>query len=102
MMLKSLMFIRVQDLENSSSCFKKLYVIDNANNKIFLTEHKHYEWAEGSVEKGKPEPDKSEKKLIEKYYNTHSDSWSYFYAEHTCDCLQYGVTMNLAKYGLQF
>jgi len=96
--LKTTMIDYVQDLLS----FKKLYVINNANNKIFLIEHRNYEWLEGSVEKGKPEPDKREKKLAEKYYNTHSESWAYFYGDHTCDCLQYGVKMNLSKYNLQF
>ena len=74
-------------------------VVDNNNNKIHLKEIKNYMFIEGSVEKGKPEPDKREKDLPsnEIYYNTHSKEYSYFYAEHTCDDLQYYIADNLKK-----
>lgn len=78
------------------------YVVNNKNNEIFLTEHKNYKWKEGSIEAGKPVPDKSEQNLKVKYYNSHSESLSYYYADHTCDPLQYGVIMNLRKYGLKY
>jgi len=90
------------DLTYDFMALKNFYVINNPNNWIVLKEHQDYGWKEGSVEAGKPEPDKSEKKLKEHYYNTHSDSISYFYAEHSCDTLQYGVIMNLRKYNLKF
>lgn len=81
---------------------KNFHVVDNDNNYVLLLEHKSYEWKEGTVEAGKPEPDKTEKKFKIKYYNTHAKEISYYYAEHTCDGLQYGVIMNLRKYGLKF
>ena len=80
----------------------KFFILDIPNNSIFVNESKNYMWKVGSVEKGRPEPDKREKKFPsnEPYYNTHSKSYSYYYAEHTCDSYQYWVKDNLQKLGL--
>ena len=41
---------------------------------------------------------KEEKELIgETYYNTHTNDYSYYYAEHSCDNFQYWVKDNLQK-----
>lgn len=82
----------------------KFNVIDNNNNKIFLKEMKEYMWIPESIEKGKPTPDKSEKdiKSQEMYFNTHSNSYVYSYADHTCDALQYYVRDNTQKLGIEF
>ncbi|MEI3498936.1 MAG: PBSX family phage terminase large subunit [Bacilli bacterium] len=81
----------------------KLRVINNNNNKIVKKEIENYQWQEGSIEKGKPIPDKSEKEFTggEEYYNTWSKDQSYYYAEHTCDLFQYWVKDNLIKLGLK-
>lgn len=81
----------------------KLRVINNNNNKIVKKEIENYQWQEGSIEKGKPIPDKSEKEFMggEEYYNTWSKDHSYYYAEHTCDLFQYWVKDNLNKLGLK-
>lgn len=81
----------------------KLRVINNNNNKIVKKEIENYQWQEGSIEKGKPIPDKSEKEFTggEEYYNTWSKDQSYYYAEHTCDLFQYWVKDNLVKLGLK-
>ncbi len=76
-------------------------VLNRPNNAIFLLEHRTYEWLEGSVEARKPVPDKRERQLKMPYFNTHSKCTPKFYAEHTCDALQYGVIMNLRKYNLK-
>ena len=57
----------------------KFNVIDNNNNKIFLREMKEYKWKEDSIEKGKAEPDKTEKELkgMDTYFNTKSNSQAY-------------------------
>lgn len=82
----------------------KFRVIDIPNNAIFKKENENYMWKNGSVEKGKPEPDKDEKRLPSNtpYYNTHSKSFSYTYAEHTQDEFQYWIKENLQKLGLRF
>lgn len=81
----------------------KFRVLNNNNNKIFKKEIENYQWQEGSVEKGKPIPDKTEKEFAggEEYYNTWSKDQSYYYAEHTCDLFQYWVKDNLQKLGLK-
>lgn len=81
----------------------KLRVINNNNNKIVKKEIENYQWQEGSIEKGKPIPDKNEKEFTggEEYYNTWSKDQSYYYAEHTCDLFQYWVKDNLQKLGLK-
>ena len=80
------------------------YVILNTNNNwIHIKEMKNYMWKKDSVEKGRPEPDKEEKELVgENYYNTYTNDYSYYYAEHSCDDFQYWVKNNLQKLGLEF
>lgn len=95
---KEIMIDHVQALLGT----KRFCVMNTPNNAIFLLEHQQYEWKEGSVEARKPEPDKKEKKLKIKYFNTHSKCTPKFYAEHSCDAFQYGVIMNTRKYGLKF
>ena len=81
----------------------KFRVINNKNNQIFKKEIENYQWQEGSVEKGKPTPDKTEKNFNggEEYYNSWSNDISYYYADHTCDMFQYWVKDNLIKIGLK-
>ena len=81
----------------------KFRVLLNNNNKIFKKENENYMWKEGSIEKGKPEPDKSEKEFIgeEPYYNSWSNDYSYYYADHTQDFFQYWVKDNLSKLGIK-
>lgn len=81
----------------------KFRVLDNENNQIFKKELKNYMWIEGSVEKGNPVPDKTEKEFLggEEYYNTWARDNSYYYADHTCDFYQYWVKDNLVKLGLK-
>ena len=83
---------------------RKFRVLNNNNNQIFKKEIENYCWKEGTVEKGKPEPDKTEKAFLngEKYYNTHSKDYAYTYGDHTCDEFQYWVKDNLQKLGLKF
>lgn len=80
----------------------KFRILLNNNNKIFKKENKNYTWKEGSIEKGKPEPDKTEKEFIgeEPYFNTWCGDYSYYYAEHTQDLFQYWVKDNLEKLGI--
>lgn len=82
----------------------KFRVLNIPNNAIFKKEIENYMFKKDSVEKGKPEPDKDEKRLPsnEPYYNTHSKSYSYSYADHTSDMFQYWVKQNLQKLGLKF
>jgi len=82
----------------------KFFVLDNENNQIFRKETMNYMWKKESVEKGKPEPDKTEKEFPSNaiYYNTHSKEYSYYYADHTCDEFQYYVKNNLQKLGLKY
>jgi len=81
----------------------KFRVLDNNNNKIFKKEIENYMWQEGSVEKGKPIPDKSEKEFTggEEYYNSWAKDISYYYADHTDDLFQYWCKDNLEKLGLK-
>ena len=81
----------------------KFRVLLNNNNKIFKKENENYMWKEGTVEKGKPEPDKTEKEFIgeEPYYNSWSNDYSYYYADHTQDEFQYWVKDNLSKLGIK-
>jgi phage terminase large subunit len=81
----------------------KFRVLLNNNNKIFKKENENYMWKEGTVEKGKPEPDKTEKEFIgeEPYYNSWSNDYSYCYADHTQDVFQYWVKDNLSKLGIK-
>jgi phage terminase large subunit len=81
----------------------KYVILDTPNNWIHIKEMKNYMWKKDSIEKGKPEPDKEEKELVgESYYNTHTNDYSYYYAEHSCDDFQYWVKDNLQKLGLEF
>ena len=81
----------------------KFRVLLNNNNKIFKKENENYMWKEGSIEKGKPEPDKTEKEFIgeEPYYNSWANDYSYYYADHTQDEFQYWVKDNLNKLGIK-
>lgn len=81
----------------------KFRVLDNNNNKILKKEIENYQWQEGSVEKGKPIPDKTEKDFTngEEYFNTHSKEQAYYYADHLLDSFQYWVKDNLQKLGLK-
>ena len=81
----------------------KFRVLNNKNNWIFKKEIENYMWVEDSVEKRKPQPDKTEKELLstESYYNSWSKEISYYYADHTCDLLQYFVKDNLKLLGLK-
>lgn len=81
----------------------KFRALDTNNNQIFKREIKNYMWQEGSVEKGKPVPDKEEKEIpsTDEYFNTWSKDQSYYYADHTCDMYQYWVKDNLRKLGLK-
>ena len=81
----------------------KFRVLNCNNNKIFKKEIENYMWQEGTVEKGKPMPDKEEKELLstEVYFNTWAKDQSYYYADHTCDVFQYWVKDNLRKLGLK-
>lgn len=81
----------------------KYVILDTPNNWIHIKELKNYMWKKDSVEKGKPDPDKDEKDLLnETYYNTHTNDYSYYYADHSCDDFQYWVKDNLEKLGLEF
>ena len=80
----------------------KYVILNTPNNWIHIKEMKNYMWMKDSVEKGKPVPDKEEKELTgETYYNTHTNDYSYYYAEHSCDDFQYYVKNNLQKLGLE-
>lgn len=83
---------------------KKFRVIDNNNNQIFKKEINNYTYKEGSIEKGRPIPDKMEKAFLstEKYYNTYTQDYSYTYCDHSCDDFQYWVKDNQQKLGLKF
>ena len=82
---------------------RKFRILMNNNNKIFKKENENYMWKDDSVEKGKPEPDKTEKEFIgeEPYYNSWSNDYSYYYADHTQDIFQYWVKDNLSKLGIK-
>lgn len=78
-------------------------ILNNANNWIHIKELSNYMWKKDSIEKGKPIPDKEEKELAgETYYNTYTNDYSYYYADHSCDEFQYWVKDNLQKLGLEF
>lgn len=81
----------------------KFRVLNNNNNKIFKKEVENYQWLEGTIEKGKPIPDKTEKEFTggEEYFNTWSKDQSYYYADHLIDSFQYYVKDNLQKLGLK-
>lgn len=80
----------------------KYVILNTPNNWIHIKEMKNYMWMKDSVEKGKPVPDKEEKGLVgENYYNTYTNDYSYYYAEHSCDDFQYYVKNNLQKLGLE-
>ena len=80
----------------------KYVILNTPNNWIHIKEMKNYMWVKDSVKKGKPVPDKEEKELTgETYYNTHTNDYSYYYAEHSCDDFQYYVKNNLQKLGLE-
>ena len=80
----------------------KYVILNTPNNWIHIKEMNNYMWKKDSVEKGKPEPDKEEKELTgETYYNTYTNDYSYYYAEHSCDSFQYWVKDNLQKLGLE-
>lgn len=81
----------------------KYVILNTPNNWIHIKEMNNYMWKKDSVEKGKPEPDKEEKELTsETYYNTYTNDYSYYYADHSCDAFQYFVRDNLQKLGLEF
>lgn len=81
----------------------KFFVLDNSNNTQFLCEMHNYMYKEGSIERGKPEPDKTEHELRgNPYYNAYSRDSAYYYADHTCDAFQYWVADNLSKLGLKY
>ena len=82
---------------------QKFRILDNNNNSIFKKEIMNYMWKEDSVQKGKPDPDKTEKEFKgeELYYNTHSKDYSYYYADHSIDEWQYWIKDNLTKFGLK-
>lgn len=81
----------------------KFRVLNNNNNKIFKKEIENYQWLEGTIEKGKPMPDKTEKEFTggEEYFNTWAKDQSYYYADHLIDSFQYYVKDNLQKLGLK-
>ena len=81
----------------------KFRVLKNNNTKIFQKEIENYRWLDGSIENGKPIPDKSEKEFTggEEYFNTWSKESSYYYADHTADMFQYWIKDNLSKLGLK-
>lgn len=81
----------------------KYVILNTSNNWIHIKEMSNYMWKKDSVEKGKPIPDKEEKELTgETYYNTYTNDYSYYYADHSCDEFQYYVKSNLQKLGLEF
>lgn len=81
----------------------KYVILNTSNNWIHIKEMSNYMWKKDSVEKGKPDPDKDEKELLnETYYNTHTNDYSYYYADHSVDSFQYWVKDNLQKLGLEF
>ena len=81
----------------------KYVILNTSNNWIHIKEMSNYMWKKDSVEKGNPEPDKTEKELTdETYYNTYTNDYSYYYADHSVDEFQYYVKANLQKLGLKF
>lgn len=81
----------------------KYVILNTSNNWIHIKELSNYMWKKDSVEKGNPVPDKEEKELTEEtYYNTYTNDYSYYYADHSVDEFQYYVKANLQKLGLEF
>lgn len=81
----------------------KYVILNTSNNWIHIKELSNYMWKKDSVEKGKPVPDKGEKELTEEtYYNTYTNDYSYYYADHSVDEFQYYVKANLQKLSLEF
>lgn len=91
------------DYSNEFISQGKIRILNNNNNQIVKKEIENYQWQDGSVEKGKPVPDKSEKEFTggEEYFNTYANDISYYYADHTCDLFQYWVKDNLRKLGIK-
>lgn len=80
----------------------KFKVVKNQNTEIFVREFKEYKWLEGSVEKGKPLPDKTEIEFKgNQYFNSWCNEYSYSYCDHSVDSFQYWVKDNLSKLGLK-
>ncbi|MEK4701980.1 PBSX family phage terminase large subunit [Solibacillus sp. FSL R7-0668] len=59
----------------------RVYVLDTPNNKIFIDEHKKYQWDADTLESDDPKVIKED--------------------DHTCDMFQYYVNDNLRKLGLK-
>ena len=91
------------DYSNEFISQGKFRILNNNNNQIVKREIENYQWQEGSIEKGKPIPDKTEKEFTggEEYFNTYANDISYYYADHTCDLFQYWVKDNLRKLGIK-
>lgn len=60
----------------------RFYYLDTENNKIFIEEHKKYQWDPDTLESDDPKVIKED--------------------DHTCDAFQYYVNDNLRKLGLKF
>src|SRR5690606_22743539 len=58
----------------------RVYVLNTEGNKIFLEEHKKYQWDEKTLKSKNPDVNKVD--------------------DHTCDAFQYYVNGNLSKLGL--
>lgn len=81
---------------------KKFRIVRNNNTEIFTKEFINYKWLQGSIEKGKPIPDKTEQEFkADKYFNTHTNDYSYSYCDHSIDSFQYWIKDNLQKLGLK-
>jgi len=81
---------------------KKLKIVKHNNIRIFTKEFINYKWLEGSIEKGKPIPDKTEQEFkSDKYFNTFTNDYSYSYCDHSIDAFQYWIKDNLQKLGLK-
>lgn len=60
----------------------RFYYLDTDNNKVFITEHKKYQWDPDTLNSDDPKVIKED--------------------DHTCDAFQYYVNDNLRKLGLKF
>ena len=81
---------------------KKFRIVRNNNTEIFTKEFINYKWLQGSIEKGKPIPDKTEQEFkADKYFNTYTNDYSYSYCDHSIDSFQYWIKDNLQKLGLK-
>lgn len=81
---------------------KKFKIIRNNNTKIFTKEFLNYKWLQGSIEKGKPIPDKTEQEFKgEQYFNSYTNDYAYSYCDHSIDSFQYWIKDNLQKLGLK-